>query len=110
MAYSAMKTAISYAVEGMSETAFFKQQGWIQAWENFGSKNVTTKMLHDFIGEGFEEVVEEIIDAGLDYAFTGNTDISFKSLWESFISGALVGGIMAGGHTAVQKVIATKLP
>lgn len=108
MVYSAMKTAISYAVEGMSETAFFKQQGWIKAWENFGSKNVTTKMLHDFIGEGFEEVVEEIIDAGLDYAFTGNTDISFKSLWESFISGALVGGIMAGGHAAVQKVITTK--
>lgn len=108
LSYAAVKTAISYGVEGLSESFVFKQK-WtgqlLDAWNKFGEKNVATRLLHDFIGEGLEEAIEECIDGVLDYAWTGKSDFTWENTALSFVAGGLAGAIMSGGQMLVRSAI-----
>lgn len=108
LAYSAVKTAISYGVEGLSGSFVFKQK-WtgkvLDAWNNFGEKTVATRLLHDFIGEGVEELIEEVVDGALDYAWTGKSDFTWENAGLAFVAGGLAGAIMSGGQIAIRSAI-----
>ena len=106
-AYSATATAIEWATEKLSGDVVFGK-GLIKKWDNLGSKNMATKIMHDFIGEGIEEVISGVGTGIAHGVITGDYQLDKKDLWESFLVGGIVGGIMASGNTLYTKHLITK--
>jgi hypothetical protein len=103
--YTAISTAIEYATENMSGHDFFGSKGISETFESFGSMNLFTKIIHNFIGEGLEEVVSET-GQGIFYGiFTGDySNLSIDNIGYAGLTGGIMGGIMGVSETVVSKV------
>lgn len=111
--YAAAKTALSYAIEGISGSDAFKQNFEFEFWKKFRTRNAATKIFAEAIGEGGEEFAEEFLGTYLiDIWFNADEEVpslgeTFVSALEAGVAGAISGGILAGGHAAVQHIATT---
>jgi hypothetical protein len=103
--YTIISTAIEYATENMSGHDFFGSKGISETFENFGSMNLFTKLIHNFIGEGLEEVVSET-GQGIFYGiFTGDySNLSIDNIGYAGLTGGVMGAFMSLSETAVSKI------
>lgn len=109
-AYASLKTALSYAIEGLSPSDAFKQNFAPKIWRKLhGKANAPVKILMEAIGEGGEEFAEEFIGTyAIDMWF--NPDEGIPSLGdtavrsaEAALAGAISGAFLAGGHIALRR-------
>ena len=112
--YTIGSTAIEFATEKISGSKFFGG-GVFKKWERFGGFNLGTKIVHDVLGEGLEEVVSEIGSDLWHGTVTGDFQLfgqnwkdSTLQLFKTFAIGGLIGGIMVGGNAALQSSIISK--
>lgn len=103
--YTIGSTAIEYMTENISGSDFFGSKGISEAFENFGSMNWFTKLIHNFIGEGMEEVISETGQGILYGAFTGDySNLNIDNIGYAGVTGGIMGAIMSTSETIVSKV------
>lgn len=115
--YTVASTAIEIGTESISGSPFFnkgksitgkwlsgtKISNWYKAHKSWG-----TEIIRQALGEGLEEVVAGVGSGIMHGVITGDYQLEGEDLWNSFLIGGLVGGIMAGGNTVYRHSIVNR--
>ena len=105
--YTTASTTIEYGTEKLSGNKIFGG-GIFDKLEALGSKNLLTKIVHDTIGEGLEEVIAGIGTGIVHGVITGDYQLDGKDLLKAGLIGGIVGGIMAAGVDTVSNINAKR--
>lgn len=70
--------------------------------DNETIRKIVSSKVFDRIGEGMEEVASAVAGAALDYALTGETDLTAKELVDEFTVGVLLSMVMSAPEDIVD--------
>ena len=70
--------------------------------DNETIRKIVSSKVFDRIGEGLEEVASAVAGAALDYALTGETDLTAKELVDEFTVGVLLSMVMSAPEDIVD--------
>lgn len=70
--------------------------------DNETIRKIVSSKMFDRIGEGMEEVASAVAGAALDYALTGETDLTAKELVDEFTVGVLLSMVMSAPEDIVD--------
>lgn len=76
--------------------------------ENETIRKIISSKLFDRIGEGLEEVASAVAGAALDYAMTGETELSAQELVDEFTVGVLLSMVMSAPDDVIDLTARTK--
>lgn len=76
--------------------------------ENETIRKIISSKLFDRIGEGMEEVASAVAGAALDYAMTGETELSAQELVDEFTVGVLLSMVMSAPDDVIDLTARTK--
>ena len=70
--------------------------------DNETIRKIVSSKVFDLIGEGMEEVASAVAGAALDYALTGETDLTAKELVDEFTVGVLLSMVMSAPEDIID--------
>ena len=76
--------------------------------ENETIRKIISSKMFDRIGEGLEEVASAVAGAALDYAMTGETELSARELVDEFTVGVLLSMVMSAPDDVIDLTARTK--
>lgn len=76
--------------------------------DNETIRKIISSKLFDRIGEGLEEVASAVAGAALDYAMTGETELSAQELVDEFTVGVLLSMVMSAPDDVIDLTARTK--
>ena len=76
--------------------------------ENETIRKIISSKMFDRIGEGLEEVASAVAGAALDYAMTGETELSAQELVDEFTVGVLLSMVMSAPDDVIDLTARTK--
>lgn len=76
--------------------------------DNETIRKIISSKLFDRIGEGMEEVASAVAGAALDYAMTGETELSAQELVDEFTVGVLLSMVMSAPDDVIDLTARTK--